>query len=155
VVRSSVSPITPAKCADPRTGHFRILLNNRLIGWSSFEDADEAMGIRQGRFHPEEAYPCHAGVFQRIAALRDEARLAAAEERERLLRMEAVLLRELPASTLRVETDDGRSVPTAWVDIEDWSPELGESGLTVTLCVDTWETYEVVFGSDAPEESGP
>jgi hypothetical protein len=120
---------------------FNLLANGELIGSSELEGADPSMGVRIGRFVPNENYSKYQSLFREHSEIRTgmQVQVEPPDEYKRL-RI------QLDSLQLRIETSNGEKVGTVLIDLEDFSEELGEEGFGLSLVVDDRSTYERFFG---------
>ncbi len=93
----------------------RVLSNGRLIGTARLEQADAAMGVALGRFDPAPAFELVQSVF----LMQVEAMGHAREPLDQTKLEEYWQARD--ALHLTLQAEDGRIVPTSWINITDWS----------------------------------
>jgi hypothetical protein len=120
---------------------FNLLANGELIGYSDLEGADPSMGVRIGRFVPNENYSKYQSLFREHSEIRTGMQV------EKELPDEYKRLRaQLDSLHLWIETSNGEKVGTAHIDLEDFSEELRAEGYELSLVVDDRSTYERFFG---------
>ena len=119
---------------------FCLVANDELIGYSELEGADASMGIRTGRFVPNENYSKYQSLFREHSEIRRVMQIGmeVPDEYKRLRT-------QLDSLHLRIETIDGEKVGTVAIDLEDFSEELREEGYELSLVVDDRSTYERFF----------
>lgn len=118
-----------------------------LIGISALEHGDPSMGIRMGHFSPKKGYASIEPLYRELSLVSFEESQAVSEP-DRHLALKArreQLQQQTAALALTVQTSEGKSVPTAWVDIVDFSAEIGDHERQVTICVDDHLTYTAFF----------
>lgn len=120
---------------------FIIFNGTQEIGRSELEIGDPYQGIRAGHFAPKPGYAALQALYQALTLMQREE----GETAEEFATRREKLQNEAAALPLRVQTSDGRVVPTSWVHIEDYAEELGQAEREVTLCVDEYSTYEQFF----------
>ena len=119
---------------------FKLLANDELIGHSQLEGADPSMGMRIGRFVPNENYSKHQNIFREHSQIRTGMRIDV-EPPDEYKRLRG----QLDSLNLRIETSDGEEIGATFIDLVDFSEELGEDGYELTLAVDGRSTYEKFF----------
>ncbi len=94
---------------------YRVLTNGQLIGTARLEQADASMGVALGRFDPAPAFELVRPVFlmqvEAMGHARDPLDQTELEE----------YWRARDALHLTLQAEDGRIVPTSWINITDWS----------------------------------
>ena len=119
---------------------FNLLANDELIGDSQLEGADPSMGVRIGKFVPNENYSKHQNTFREHSQIRTGMPIDV-EPPDEYMR----LRRQLDSLNLRIETSEGEEVGAKFIDLEDFSEELGEDGYELSMVVDVRGTYEKFF----------
>jgi len=94
---------------------YRVLTNGQLIGTARLEQADASMGVALGRFDPAPAFELVRPVFLMQVEAMSQAResLDQTQLEEYWQAQDALLL--------TLQTEEGRIVPTSWINITDWS----------------------------------
>jgi hypothetical protein len=131
---------------------FRLYNGDELIGYSELEHADDSMGIRMGKFYPAEGYAALEPIYREFSMVRFDEHLSEyqannPDQLEQLRARRKQLQYIVAGSPLRLETEDGRLIGTAYICIEDSSEELGEQEREITIQVDDHATYEQYFAS--------
>lgn len=100
---------------------FSVYAKGSLIGSTNLEFGDPPMGVALGRFFPLVAY---AVVQAEVVSARcgDQAALA-----------------------LSVATPDGRKIVCVGVHIADYSADLGDDGMEISVLGIEWPPYEELF----------
>ena len=119
---------------------FKLLANDELIGHSQLEGADPSMGMRSGKFVPNEQYSKYQNIFREHSQIRTGMRIDV-EPPDEYKRLRG----QLDSLNLRIETSDGEEVGANFIDLEDFSEELGEDGYELSMAVDDRGTYEKFF----------
>jgi hypothetical protein len=119
---------------------FNLFANDELVGYSELEGADPSMGVRSGKFVPHDNYSKHQSLFREHSRIRTGMRIDV-EPPDGYKR----LREQIESLHLRVETDDGKTVGTRFIDLEDFSEDLGEDGYELSLMVDGRSTYKKFF----------
>jgi hypothetical protein len=129
---------------------FRFYNGDVLIGYSELEHDDRSMGIRIGRFYPDNGYDPIEPIYQEFTMVRSKESLGSPgsgnPDQAQSLKVRVKQLRaQIDRFDLRLETAEGRPVGTSWIHIEDASAELGDHEREVTICVDDHRTYDEFF----------
>ena len=105
---------------------FYVYAQDRLIGWTRLESGDAPMGVAFGQFHPAPAYDEMRSTF--VAPTKPETKPAPAW------------------SELTLRLPDGHVIESVGgVVIEDYSEDLGNEGLQVTILGISYPEYEALF----------
>ncbi|MHC8301396.1 hypothetical protein [Pseudomonas sp. ZS1P83] len=99
---------------------FQIYSGLTLVGWSALEDGDPSMGVATGQFKPAEAYD----------VIKNECRSSRIEQ---------------SSLGLSVQTASGVTIPCAGVNISDYSQELGDGCIDITILGVPHPLYEELF----------
>src|SRR5689334_19502906 len=103
---------------------YRFYHGDVLIGCSELEHADPSMGIRMGRFHPGDGYLVIEPICKVVSMVRFDEHWAQfnpgeAIGLERLRARREQLQKLVDDFHLRLETEEGRTIGTSWIHIED------------------------------------
>jgi hypothetical protein len=120
---------------------FNLFANDELIGSSKLEKDDESMGVRSGRFYPNENYHKLQPLFRQYSTITN---CDLVEYDRRRAEIE-LFRRSIEALRLRIETKEGMKVGVRHVELTDYSAELGDEGYELTIVVDDRRTYEEFF----------
>ncbi len=99
---------------------YRVMHAGAVIGTSLLEGRDPSMGMAFGAFMPAPEFEAVRGVFALFDQAMDE---GATDERERLL---AAYYQARDALDLTLVDEDGATIPTEWIHIPSYEPEVYE-----------------------------
>ena len=105
-----------------------IKLHSIVVGWSDLEEADPFAGKARGRFRPGVGYDLVQPVFN-LYAEAVPAPGAEVRDRDKLDRY----LKSRDALGLSLEDDQGRTIPTTAIHIEDYGDARG--GIAVEVLI--------------------
>ena len=110
----------PQSTSGERMELFRIYSGSKLVGWSALEDGDPPMGVVSGEFKPADGYPAIQAECQ--SSCGDQSSLG-----------------------LSVRTAVGVTIPCAGINISDYSQELADGCMEVSILGIPYPLYETLF----------
>ncbi len=99
---------------------YRVMQAGAVIGTSLLEGRDPSMGMAFGVFVPAPAFEAVRGVFATFDQAMNE---GAPDERKRLL---VAYYQARDALGLTLVAEDGVTIPTEWIHIPAWEPDVYE-----------------------------
>ena len=118
------------------------------IGTADLGNLDPNIDLVTGTFHPFPGYTSVEPMFQEFSSLTlDDSAGGDVDEQSRIQARMEDLRQAWKSLDLRLETTNGRTIKTDWIDIKDYAHELeGDDTREVMVCIHSFDEWEELFG---------